>query len=307
LAANKIRRQKLRFLSDLVVSSLFTPMRGSTHAPLRAAPGELGVTFIGHSSFLLQIAGLSILVDPVFARYLYILKRRRKPGLRVRDLPPIDAVLLTHAHMDHLNLPSLRRIVRHSRRLGRTAPVAVVPRGVEDLVTNLGFSQIIPLEWWQTTELQSLASPTGRPPVHLTMTPARHWGARMFSDTHRGFGGYLVAGAGHRVYHSGDTAYFDGFTQIGRRLHPQLALLPIGAYFPDSFRGVHTSPEDALQAFLDLGAQTLVPMHYGTFRLSLEPMDEPVPRLLAAAQQAGIRDKILPLSEGETRLFPARA
>jgi L-ascorbate metabolism protein UlaG (beta-lactamase superfamily) len=305
LAANRIRSQKLRFLADLVVSSLFTPMRGSTQPLVRAAVGQLGVTFIGHSSFLLQIAGLAILVDPVFAHYLYILKRRRKPGLRVADLPPIDAVLLTHAHMDHLNLPSLRRIIRHSRRLGRTAPVAVVPRGVEDLVTNLGFSQIIPLEWWQATELHSLSTPSA--PVHLTMTPARHWGARMFSDTHRGFGGYLLAGAGHRLYHSGDTAYFEGFTQIGRKLHPQVALLPIGAYFPDNFRGVHTSPEDALQAFLDLGAQTMIPMHYGTFRLSLEPMDEPVPRLLAAAQQAGIRDRMLPLSEGETRLFPARS
>ena len=138
------------------------------------------------------------------------------------------------------------------------------------------------------------------------MTPARHWGARLFADTHRGFGGYVLSGGGHCVYHSGDTAYFGGFTEIGRRLHPQVALLPIGAYSPESFRGVHTSPEDALQAFFDLGAEVLVPMHYGTFRLSMEPMEEPVPRLLAAAQKAGAADRMLPLVEGKTHLFAAR-
>jgi L-ascorbate metabolism protein UlaG (beta-lactamase superfamily) len=307
LAQNQIRSQKLRFLSDLVFSSIFKRMRGVTKAPLPASPAELGVTFIGHSSFFLQIAGLSLLVDPVFASYLYVLKRRRKPGLRLRELPAIDAVLLTHAHMDHLNLPSLRRIIRHTRRLCGKAPVAVVPRGVEDLVDSLGFSEVITLEWWGSTELRPVRGAIPLlAPVHVTMTPARHWGARMFADTQRGFGGYVLSGAGHRVYHSGDTGYFAGFTEIGHRLHPRLALLPIGAYFPDSFRGVHTSPEDALQGFLDLGAEILIPMHYGTFRLSLEPMDEPVPRLLAAAERAGVAAKILPLIEGETKLFPAR-
>jgi L-ascorbate metabolism protein UlaG (beta-lactamase superfamily) len=290
----------------MVFSSLFEPMRGITRSPTRARAGELGITFIGHSSFFLQIAGLSLLVDPVFARYLYVLKRRRKPGLRIVDLPAIDTVLLSHAHMDHLNLPSLRRIVRHTRRLCGTAPAVVVPRGVEDLVSTLGFSQVISLEWWQSAQLHSLSAASQTLPVEITMTPAQHWGARMFSDTHRGFGGYVLAGAGHRVYHSGDTAYFDGFAEIGRRLHPQLALLPIGAYSPDTFRGVHTSPEDALRGFLDLGAETMVPMHYGTFRLSMEPMEEPVPRLLAAAERAGVRSRILPLTEGRTQLFPAR-
>jgi L-ascorbate metabolism protein UlaG (beta-lactamase superfamily) len=105
------------------------------------------------------------------------------------------------------------------------------------------------------------------------------------------------------LYHSGDTAYFAGFREIGARLAPQVALLPIGAYSPDSFRSVHTSPEDALQAFIDLRARTMIPMHYGTFCLSAEPMSEPRPRLLAAARNDGMGDSILPLSEGETKIF----
>jgi L-ascorbate metabolism protein UlaG (beta-lactamase superfamily) len=294
----KFKTSKLRFISHLVRESLFTPMRGGQHMPLPTGPDEIGITWIGHSSFLIEIAGKRILVDPVFASYLVVLKRRRKPGVRLRDVPPIDLVLLTHAHMDHLNLPSLGGIVRINRRHGAPAPVAIVPKGVQDLVGKFGFREVRALEPWASTTLGSLT---------ITMTPGRHWGARMFNDTERGFGGYVVESGGRSVYHSGDTAYFPGFAAIGQRLHPEIALLPIGAYFPDSFRSVHTSPEDALQAFHDLRAQIMIPMHYGTFRLSLEPMEEPPKRLLTAAISAGVADRISLLEEGRTQLFPPRA
>ena len=273
---------------------MFKPMLGTQQKPMLASPHELAITFIGHASFLLQIGGLNILVDPVFAKWLVLMRRLRRPGLRIDDLPAIDAVLLTHAHMDHLNLPSLRKIIHHTRRLRGSAPLAVVPDGVEDLVDKLGFADVESLRWWSRTNIG---------PVEITMTPAQHWGARMMRDTHRGFGGYMLRHGEQSVYHSGDSGYFGGFRQIGERLQPDVALLPIGAYNPDGFRRVHTSPEDALQAFLDLGAQEMVPMHYGTFRLSYEPMDEPLPRLLKAAKQADIADRIVPLGEGETRIF----
>jgi L-ascorbate metabolism protein UlaG (beta-lactamase superfamily) len=122
-------------------------------------------------------------------------------------------------------------------------------------------------------------------------------------DVHRGYGGYVLRSGKHSVYHAGDTAYFNGFSEIGARLHPELALLPIGAYHPASFRNVHTSPEDAVQAFMDLGARWMVPMHYGSFRLSYEPVEEPVPRLLAAAREHGIERKICVLQEGVTKFF----
>ncbi len=290
------KARKLAYLSELVGQSATTPLAGASQAPTLARSHELGVTFIGHSSFMIQIAGQTVLVDPVFARWLIVLRRLRHPGVRIEGLPAIDAVLLTHAHMDHLNRPSLRKIAAHTRRLTGKAPVAIVPWRVENLIQDLGFSRIVSLEWWQKTHLGG---------VDVILTPAKHWGARLFNDTYRGFGGYVLRGGGHSVYHSGDTAYFSGFAEIGRRLAPEVALLPIGAYSPDNFRAVHTSPEDALQGFLDLGAQRMVPMHFGTFRLSAEPVAEPLPRLLAAARGAGVEDCICALAEGETRIFDA--
>jgi L-ascorbate metabolism protein UlaG (beta-lactamase superfamily) len=249
------------------------------------------VTFIGHSSFLIQIGGRRLLIDPVFAERLIALRRLRRPGVSIKHLPAIDGVLLSHAHMDHLNRPSLRRIVAHNLKVSGQAPFVIVPWGVEDLVSDLGFAKVITFEWWQTKLISGL---------EVTMTPCKHWGARFFKDTHRGFGGYVIRGGEHTLYHSGDTAYFDGFKKIGQRLQPDVALLPIGAYRPDSYRGVHTCPEEALQAFLDLGAGRMIPMHYGTFRLSQEPMDEPVERLLTAAREAGVAGRVCVLPEGET-------
>jgi L-ascorbate metabolism protein UlaG (beta-lactamase superfamily) len=283
--------RKIEQLWRLVRESHERPMTGVAR-PVKLVDREaLGVTFIGHSSFLLQVGGRRVLIDPVFSKRLILLRRQRRAGVLVEDLPPIDLVLLTHAHMDHLDLASLRRVVRATRRLSGRAPEVVVPRGVEDLVESTGFSRVHRLEWWGQIDVQGLK---------VTMTPCRHWGARMFRDVHRGYGGYVVEGGGQSVYHSGDTAYFEGFREIGRRLMPEVALLPIGAYFPDSYRSVHTSPEEALRGFVELGAEQMVPMHYGTFRLGREPMDEPLKRLEAEAARLGIKGQIKVLEEGET-------
>jgi L-ascorbate metabolism protein UlaG (beta-lactamase superfamily) len=292
--------RKLGQLWRLVRESHEMPLEGEPRVPLTVAEHEAGITFIGHSSFLLQMGGHNVLIDPVFVTRLILLRRKRVAGVRVGDLPRIDVVLLTHAHMDHLNRPSLRAVTREMRRRKAPAPIAIVPHGVEDLVADLGFGEVHSLRWWQSVQLGESND------MRITMTPAKHWGARMFNDTHRGFGGYLLEASGlPSIYHSGDTAYFPGFAEIGRRLTPDIALLPIGAYFPDSYRAVHTSPEEALRAFLDLGAEAMIPMHYNTFPLGREPMDEPLQRLLKAAKSAGVEYRVYPLAEGESWIVPA--
>ncbi|MGA2370043.1 MAG: MBL fold metallo-hydrolase [Candidatus Korobacteraceae bacterium] len=288
-----IRRKAGRF-GALVRHSAMTPRTGVTRKPVLADRSELGVTFIGHSSFFLQIAGKNILVDPNFARWIFVLKRLRRPGLRLRDLPAIDAVLVSHAHFDHLHRPSLRAIARLTRRRSGKRPVIIVPHHVRDLVSDLGYGRIVELDWWEDLRLGQL---------EITHVPARHWGARILRDMYRGYGGYVLKAGGHSLYHAGDTAYFDGFREIGERLRPEVALLPIGAYHPASYRSVHTSPEDAVQAFVDLGARCMVPMHYGTFRLSHEPVEEPLQRLKLEARRRRIEKKICVLEEGVTKLF----
>jgi L-ascorbate metabolism protein UlaG (beta-lactamase superfamily) len=287
-------RRKAKQFGSLVRHSAITPCTGEVRKPVLTAKGDLGLTFIGHSGFFVQLGGKNLVIDPNFARWLVVLKRQRRPGMKIKDLPPIDYVLVTHAHLDHLHKRSLRAIARLTRRKRGVAPKIIVPHNVRDLVFDLGFEEVIELKWWQEHRDGKLS---------VTHTPSRHWGARMLRDYHRGYGGYVIRGGKHSLYHAGDTAYFEGFREIGERLRPEIALLPIGAYSPPSFRNVHTSPEDAVRAFRDMGAEYMVPMHYGTFRLSHEPMDEPL-RLLAKESAAqGVAEKVVVLEEGVTRFF----
>jgi L-ascorbate metabolism protein UlaG (beta-lactamase superfamily) len=285
---------KARQLRKLVQHSAMAKRTGRTYRPVLAAQGQTGITFIGHSSFFLQIGGSNVVVDPIFAPWLFVLKRLRRPGLRIQDLPALDAVLVTHAHFDHLHRPSLRAIARASRLKSGRAPLLIVPENVSDLVFDLGFDRIVELSWWNEFQLGE---------TRITATPAKHWGARVIRDMHRGYGGYVLNDGRHSIYHSGDTAYFDGFREIGDRLQPEIALLPIGAYHPESFRAVHTSPEDALRGFVEMGAQCMIPMHFGTFKLSQEPLDEPVKRLLSAARHLGVEDLVHVLEEGVPEFF----
>ncbi len=291
---NPALRKRAQQFGRLVRHSAVTPRTGYTYKPQLVTNGELGVTFIGHASFFVQMGGQSVVLDPNFARWLFVLKRLRKPGLRVDDLPPIDLVLVTHAHFDHLHRPSLRAIVNHTRRRTGKAPTIVVPHHVFDLVSDIGFEEIIELDWWNHYRHGGLT---------VTHVPSRHWGARILKDSHRGYGGYVLRSEKHSLYHAGDTAYFSGFREIGQRLSPEVALLPIGAYNPEQFRNVHTSPGDATRAFLDLNSRWMVPMHYGSFRLSHEPIDEPLQLLEKEAKSAGIEDRVVVMEEGVTRFF----
>jgi L-ascorbate metabolism protein UlaG (beta-lactamase superfamily) len=226
------------------------------------------------------------LIDPNFANWLFFLKRIKRSGLKIQDLPRIDLVLLTHAHFDHFHKPTLRRLPQPK--------IGVMPRGVGDLAQNLGFARIIELDWWESFSQRDWK---------VTFTPSRHWGARMLRDQHRGYGGFLLEHQGRKIYHAGDSAYFDGFKEIGRRLAPEIALLPIGAYHPESFRRVHMGPDEAVKAFRDLHARWLVPMHYGTFKLSFEDLNEPPRWLVEIAIKENFMQKVRMLDEGVPVVF----
>ncbi len=278
------------FFRELVLKALLTPRTGEQHKPVfpKLKYGQVAITWIGHASFLIQFTDLNVLIDPNFANWLFLLKRIKRSGLRIRDLPPIDLVLLTHAHFDHFHKPTLRKLP-HPK-------IGIMPRGVGDLAHNLGFSRVIELEWWETF---SQAKSNWK----VTFTPSLHWGARTLADRHRGYGGFVLEYQGRKIYHAGDSAYFDGFKEIGKRLAPEIALLPIGAYHPETFRAVHMGPDEAVKAFQDLNSKQLVPMHFGSFRLSFEDMDEPLRWLRELAAQAKITNRLRVLNEGVPVVF----
>ncbi len=280
--------QKRNFLTEVLIPSMFEPRSGG-HAPPNfpeLKEGEIGITWIGHASFLIQTREQNLLIDPNWAKWLKVFKRMKHPGLHLNDLPAIDLVLVTHAHFDHLDRKTLRGVAADQ-------PI-VVPFEVGNLVHDLGFRSVHELHYWESYECG---------PAKITLTPAHHWGARVLHDSHRGFGGFVIEVGGRTIYHCGDTAYFEGFREIGERHAIDVALLPIGAYDPPSGREVHMTPEEALRAFVELGAQRMVPMHYGTFRLSYEPLHEPPERLLVCAREQGLEARISVMTEGEPMVF----
>lgn len=282
------RKRNLQFLGEVLIPTLLSPRKPGRiiEGVPQASAKEIGVTWLGHAGFFAQISGVNLVVDPNWALWHGPIKRLRHPSVWASDLPEIDLVLITHAHYDHLHLPSLRRIARGQ-------PV-IVPKGVGSIVKRAGFGQIIELDVWQKAKFRDL---------EITLTPARHWGARMIHDTHRGFGGYLISSPDRTLFHCGDSSMFDGFKEIGQRAGIDLALMPIGAYLAPSGRPVHMNPEEALDAFAMMGAQHMVPMHHDTFPLGGEPIHEPEERLVRATRERQLQDRVRILHEGESVLY----
>ncbi|TVY01143.1 MBL fold metallo-hydrolase [Cohnella terricola] len=251
---------------------------------------EPSVTWIGHSTFLIQMAGLNIVTDPVWARRMAFQKRLVPPGIELSDMPSVDVVLVSHAHYDHLHLASLRRL--------RGPKKMVVPAGLSRKLFLRGFRQTQELHWWEHTELHG---------VKFTFVPAQHWTRRNPWDMNKShWGGWVLEiDRGPTIYFAGDSGYFRGFSEIGRRFDIDVALLPIGAYDPEWFMSSqHVSPEEALQAYLDVKAKYFVPMHYGAFKLSDDTPAEALRRLEAERVRLGIpQEKLLLLQHGETMRF----
>lgn len=248
----------------------------------RAAASQLTITWVGHSSLLVQLDGRNILTDPMWSERASPVRfagprRWVPPGIAFDALPPLDMVLLSHNHYDHLDDATVRSLARaHPRACW------IVPLGLAPFVTQRGAVSVTELDWWQEHTLG---------PVRIAATPAQHFSARGFGD--RGdtlWCGFALAAPHGRIYFAGDTGFHPEFRAIGERYGPfDVALLPIGAYEPRWFmRYLHMNPEEAVAAFRALNARAMVPIHWGTFKLTDEAMDEPPARARRAWERAGL-------------------
>ena len=269
----------------------------------RARATDCSATWIGHSTALLQFGGLNIITDPVFSQRAFPVqwagpRRIMDPAIEIRALPPLDIVLLSHTHYDHLDKQAVRQ-------LARAHPNAtwVVPLGVGAYVRGWGVRKTVELDWWQQSTVGAL---------RVTATPARHFSARRLGDRNRTlWSGFAFELEGKRVLFAGDTAYHDRFRQVGERCGPfDFVMVPIGAYDPRWFMHVvHIDPEEAVQIYQDLVAPhpdnrmpLMLAIHWGTFRLTDEAMDEPPRRTAERWRAAGLDTERLWIAGfGETR------
>lgn len=276
----KERRQKKKDLTQHIPQAEHKQIK-----QLQANRSQPSITWIGHSTFLLQINGLTILTDPVWANWQGVQKRQTRPGLALADLPKIDVVVLSHSHYDHLDFATIRRL--------KGNPTFYVPHGLKKAFIRRGYQDTYEADWWDHFTIGD---------VKFSFVPAQHWTRRSLFDLNTShWGGWIIEHQETSFYFVGDTGYFRGFTEIAERFTLQYVLMPIGAYEPEWFmRDSHINPEDAVKAFLELAGDFFVPMHYGTYRLADDTGSEALIRLekeWARLQQPSEQLKILKLGE----------
>lgn len=259
---------------------------------LRSNTTKQTITWIGHATFLIQQDGLTMLTDPVWANYMGTVKRLTAPGIRLEQLPAIDVVLLSHAHYDHFHARTLKEIQRRNPNV-----LFLVPAGLAYLMQRHRLRRFVEMEWYDTYTHKGV-------PIHFV--PAKHWTRRMPWDTNTShWGGFVIEASDEKhIYFAGDSGYFKGFADIGARFHIHTAIMPIGAYEPEWFmKSAHVTPEEAVQAFHDVGAHVFIPMHYGSFMLADDTPKEALDRLYAAwDENAQLNATIRVLVHGETLL-----
>ena len=276
------------------------PAPAPPRLPANVPAGRLAVTFIGHSTFLLQLPGLNILTDPIFSARAGPFswagpKRVRPPALSLGQLPRIDVVLVSHNHYDHLDLPSLQWLARER------SPLIVTTLGNKAWLESRGVGRVgAELDWWQAHR--------AAPGLEVVCTPAQHFAARWPWDRCRSlWGGFALKTSAGVLYFAGDSGYCGAFREIGARLGPfALALIPIGAYEPRWFMTpVHMNPDEAVRAHLEVRSRRSIGMHFGTFQLTDEGIDAPLQHLAAARTVHGVAPhKFQTLGFGETWLLP---
>ena len=253
------------------------------------------VTWIGHSTLLVRFQGKTILTDPIFstrASPFSIIgpKRVVPPALSLHELPPIDFVVISHSHYDHLDLKTIKKLVIKSKKT-----VFFVPLGLKDLLEGVGARKVFELDWWDEMRMDDMK---------FIATPAHHWSARSLLDRNKSlWASWMVVSQHFRFWFAGDTGYSNDFTEIRKRVgEPDLAAIPIGAYSPRSFmKNAHVNPGEAVDIFLDLGAKKAVAIHWGTFKLSTELLAEPPKKLQSALEAKNISEDLFKvLGHGET-------
>jgi len=257
------------------------PRVANDGAILRAGSMNPSITWIGHATLLVQINGVNILTDPQWSERASPVSwggpgRLSSPGLAFEDLPRVDVVLISHDHYDHLDLNTVKRLS------AAVDPLFLVPLGLKAWFVENGMTRVAELDWWQEYEYGA---------VKFVCVPAQHFSQRTLADANeRLWASWAVLSPERRFYFSGDTGYFGGFEAAGRRLGAfDLTALVIGAYLPEEImKFVHLTPEQAVQAFTDLKARALLGIHWGTFDLAEEPLDEPPQRMLAEIRRRNI-------------------
>lgn len=266
--------------------------------PASEVTNSLVITYVNHSTFLIQVDGLNILTDPVWSDRVSPFsfagpKRMRPPGLKFEDLPKIDLVVLSHNHYDHLDISTLKELNR------KFEPLFAVPLGVDLFLNNEGISNTVSMDWWEDHGASEQ--------VTINFVPAQHFSARGTFDRDKTlWGGYVLETSQGNVYFAGDTGYGDFFPEIGARYGSiKVGLIPIGAYKPQWFmQPIHINPEEAIQVHKDVGAEISFGMHFGTFPLADDGMDDPVNDFSKAIQlpeNIGVNFKLL--TEGDVFKF----
>jgi N-acyl-phosphatidylethanolamine-hydrolysing phospholipase D len=292
---------RLRFFVARMLSTTFAPRTASFPVvagdgrAVRDNRGDPMLTWVGHATLLVQLDGVNILTDPQWSRRASPVSfagpaRVTPPALRFEDLPPIHVVVISHDHYDHLDRATVKRLAAAHR------PKFLVPLGLKAWLADIGIGDVDELDWWDARTLRGLT---------FTCVPAQHFSGRTPWDRNRRlWSGWTIAGPTRRLYFAGDTAYFGGFKEIAARLGPfDVAAIPIGAYLPPVImKPSHTSPEEALAALAEVRGRVFVPIHWGTFDLADEPLDEPPRRLQAEARRLNLgADRVWLLRHGESR------
>ncbi|MFA5180734.1 MAG: MBL fold metallo-hydrolase [Syntrophales bacterium] len=273
---------------------------------VRVPKSVISITPVGHATFLIQMDNLNILIDPTWSDRCSPLpwagpKRHSPPGIRFEDLPPIDVVLVSHNHYDHLDLPTLERLAE------KGTPRSIVPLGNLDLVRSAGIPNVDELDWWQSVRVS--------PEVTITLVPAQHFSMRtLWNRNQTLWGGFVISGPSGNIFYSGDTGYGPHFQKIARRFSPiRVALLPIAPFRPQKtgeptpgYRSiVHMGPAEAVKAHLDLGAPFTIAAHFQVFRLGIEGFDDAVTILASTLKEHNLKpDNFIAPVFGQAIIMP---